>query len=121
MLPALSPQSPAPELVYKQPAAEWLEALPVGNGRLGAMVFGGYQQERIQINEESVWAGMHFNDNNPNSVQVLDTVRKLLFGDKNAGASTIAQQNMVAVRPEGPATLARSFGPSPSLFDIHTV
>src|SRR3546814_19059712 len=78
-LPAFSQPSPSPELWYKQPASEWLEALPVGNGRLGAMVFGGYQQERIQINAESVWAGMHFNDNNPNSLQVLDTVRQLLF------------------------------------------
>src|SRR5210317_2264708 len=45
------------ELWYRQPALEWTEALPVGNGRLGAMVFGGIHEERLQLNEESVWAG----------------------------------------------------------------
>ena len=44
-------------LWYQQPATEWTEALPVGNGRLGAMVFGGITEERLQLNEESVWAG----------------------------------------------------------------
>ena len=42
-------------LWYRQPAKEWEEALPLGNGRMGAMVFGGVEQERIQVNEESVW------------------------------------------------------------------
>lgn len=44
-------------LWYKQPAQEWIEALPVGNGHLGAMVFGGVGTERIQPNEESLWVG----------------------------------------------------------------
>jgi alpha-L-fucosidase 2 len=59
--PALmaSPQASGDDLKlwYRQPAAEWTEALPVGNGRLGAMVFGGIHEERLQLNEESVWAG----------------------------------------------------------------
>lgn len=42
-------------LSYRRPAAAWIEALPVGNGRLGAMVFGGTQQERLQLNEATVW------------------------------------------------------------------
>lgn len=42
---------------YTRPASEWEEALPVGNGRLGAMVFGGFEEERIQLNEESYWTG----------------------------------------------------------------
>src|SRR3546814_204687 len=62
---------------------------------------------------------MHFNDNNPNSLQVLDTVRQLLFADKNADASAIAQHNMVAVRAEGSDTLARRFRSYQSLMDLH--
>ena len=53
----LAPEAPDLVLWYDEPAAEWLEALPVGNGRLGAMIFGGAEKERIQLNEESVWAG----------------------------------------------------------------
>ncbi|MCP5112820.1 MAG: hypothetical protein GY953_18490, partial [bacterium] len=45
-----------PTLWYNQAASQWVEALPVGNGRLGAMVFGRVEKERIQLNEESVWA-----------------------------------------------------------------
>ncbi len=44
-------------LWYRRPAAQWIEALPVGNGRLGVMVFGGIEQERLQLNEESRWGG----------------------------------------------------------------
>ncbi|WP_241684822.1 glycoside hydrolase family 95 protein [Cyclobacterium xiamenense] len=50
--------SPRMELWYTSPAEDWLEALPIGNGRLGAMVYGGLQEERVQLNEESLWAGM---------------------------------------------------------------
>ena len=46
------------QLWYTSPADEWLEALPIGNGRLGAMIFGGVKEEQIQLNEESLWAGM---------------------------------------------------------------
>jgi alpha-L-fucosidase 2 len=60
-------------LWYQQPAAEWTEALPVGNGRLGAMVFGGVSEERLQLNEESVWAGPPVPE--PRS-GVADTVRE---------------------------------------------
>ena len=48
---------PSFTLWYKTPAKEWEEALPVGNGRLGAMVFGKYGEEKIQINEETIWSG----------------------------------------------------------------
>jgi len=54
------------KLWYLQPAKEWVEALPVGNGRLGAMVFGGVYIERIQLNEESLWAGKRFNTKSGN-------------------------------------------------------
>ena len=53
-------KTPARSLWYDRPATEWTEALPVGNGRLGAMVFGGAPQERLRLNEESLWAGEPF-------------------------------------------------------------
>jgi alpha-L-fucosidase 2 len=52
-------------LWYKQPAKQWNEALPIGNGRLGGMVFGGVANERIQLNEDTVWAGERRDRNNP--------------------------------------------------------
>lgn len=54
---AVQSQDKALKLWYQQPAAAWIDALPVGNGRMGAMVFGNIQNERIQLNEESIWAG----------------------------------------------------------------
>lgn len=54
------------KLWYDEPAGQWVEALPVGNGRLGAMVFGGPSAERLQLNEETVWAGQPNSNANPN-------------------------------------------------------
>ena len=67
---AAARQSPPPRtdalvLWYRAPAATWNEALPVGNGRLGAMVFGGVAQERLQLNEDSIWAGQKLDRINP--------------------------------------------------------
>jgi len=71
-------------LWYRQPVHEWVEALPVGNGRLGGMVFGRVDSERIQLNEETVWAGYRGRDrNNPQSLQALPEIRRLLFRDEN--------------------------------------
>lgn len=64
-------------LWYNQPANEWTQALPVGNGRIGAMVFGGLQKEVIQFNEESLWAGQKMDYNNPGALGNLDTIREL--------------------------------------------
>lgn len=69
-------------LWYRQPAADWNEALPVGNGRLGAMVFGDIIRERIQLNEESIWAGMKMPDADADARQYLPVIQqKLLNGD----------------------------------------
>ena len=86
-------------LWYKQPATEWTDALPVGNGRLGAMVFGNIQNERIQFNEESLWAGVRRNCNNPNSLDYLDKVQQLLLNDKNNEALDIAQEYLMGIPP----------------------
>ena len=66
-------------LWYDEPAAEWIEALPVGNGRLGAMCFGGVQEARIQLNEESVWAGPPVPQANPAMREVLEPARQAWF------------------------------------------
>src|SRR6478609_635094 len=67
------------KLWYKQPARNWNEALPIGNGRIGAMVFGGVEKELIQLNEETLWSGGPVNRNpNPEAVKYLPQVRKAL-------------------------------------------
>ena len=86
-------------LWYDEPAGEWVEALPVGNGRLGAMVFGRPGTERIQINEESVWAGHRLDDNNPEARANLDTVRSLLFAGQNEQAFAEATDHLLATPP----------------------
>jgi alpha-L-fucosidase 2 len=80
-------------LWYRQPAGTWVEALPVGNGRLGAMVFGGVAQERLQLNEDTLWSGSGPRDwNNPRAKELLPEVRKLLFAGRYAEANTLCQQ-----------------------------
>jgi len=70
-------------LWYAQPAARWLEALPVGNGRLGAMVFGGIERERLALNESTVWSGAPSNrHDNPEAKAHLDEIRQLFFNGK---------------------------------------
>jgi len=82
-------------LWYRQPARKWVEALPVGNGRLGAMIFGGVHQEQIQLNEDTLWNGNPRDTNNPEALKALPEVRRLLFTDKNNEASRLAGQKMM--------------------------
>lgn len=79
---------------FSQPAADWNEALPVGNGNLGAMVFGGVANERLQLNEESVWTGQPRWDANPDALKTLPVVRKLIFEGKYKEAEELAQKNI---------------------------
>jgi len=91
-----------PTLWYPQPAARWTEALPVGNGRLGAMVFGGAAEERLQLNEESVWSGGPYDADNPESAAHLQEIRDLLFGNQFAEAEALARKYLVC-RGDGSA------------------
>ena len=77
------------------PADKWEDALPVGNGRLGAMIFGRMEKERIQLNEESVWAGRSMDYHNPKSLEGLKEVRKMLFDGKYVEAEKIAQEKIM--------------------------
>ena len=83
-------------LWYRQPAAEWNEALPIGNGRLAAMVFGGVENERIQLNEETIWAGEKRDRNNPEGARALPEVRRLLFAGRLKEAEALADKTMIA-------------------------
>ena len=65
-------------LWYDEPAVEWTEALPLGNGTLGGMVFGGISQDRIQLNESTVWTGSPNTYAHPGAVEYLDDIRELL-------------------------------------------
>lgn len=77
-------------LWYDKPAKTWLEALPLGNSHLGAMVFGAVDSEEIQLNEESFWAGSPHNNDNPSAKGSLQKVRELVFSGENAKAQNLA-------------------------------
>ena len=87
------------KLWYEQPAAEWTEALPVGNGRLGAMVFGGIEKERIQLNEESLWAGEPINNNNPQASANLSLIQQLLLGGQIEEARILSEKYLLGTPP----------------------
>jgi alpha-L-fucosidase 2 len=84
-------------LWYRAPAANWNEALPIGNGRLGAMVFGGVTDERLQLNEDTVWAGQKLDRVNPQAAASLPEIRRLLFAGKPAEAEAIADKTIISV------------------------
>ncbi|WP_404307012.1 glycoside hydrolase family 95 protein [Neorhodopirellula lusitana] len=84
----------SPKLWFRQPATEWTEALPIGNGRLGAMVFGGVDQERLQLNEDTLWSGGPHCYDNPDAYQHLAAVRGLLEQGEYAEAEALAEKMM---------------------------
>ena len=84
--------SEAPLLRYTQPAERWVEALPVGNGRLGAMVFGGIAAEHLQLNESTLWSGGPKDWNNPGAKDVLPKVRAAIFAGDYAEAGKLCLQ-----------------------------
>lgn len=95
-----STDAPAPDepltLWYRKPATRWEnEALPVGNGRLAAMVFGGVNNERLQLNEETVWDGVPTDYTNPEALKALPEVQRLLFEGKNGEAKRLARNKMM--------------------------
>ena len=77
-----------------------MEALPVGNGRMGAMVFGGPVHERIQLNEETIWAGTRVNDINPQAKEHLSEVQQLLIDGHNAEAYQLTKKYMLGIPPQ---------------------
>ncbi|MCI0498981.1 MAG: glycoside hydrolase family 95 protein [Planctomycetales bacterium] len=104
IVPAMSsehsrpPQTDGLMLWYQQPAEKWVEALPVGNGRLGAMVYGGIHQEKIQLNEESVWAGPPVPKAPDGAKEALPEIRTLLFEGKHAEAERLLMERFIGTR-----------------------
>lgn len=84
-------------LHFRQPATAWPDALPVGNGRLGAMVFGDPALERVQLNEESIWDGEPRDRNNPGAGEGVTKIRELLFAGKIAEAEALATSDMLSI------------------------
>jgi len=78
------------KLWYQQPAEKWVEALPLGCGRLGAMVFGGVENERIQFNEDTLWSGGPHEYHRKGAVKYLSDIRQLIFDDKQERAERLA-------------------------------
>jgi alpha-L-fucosidase 2 len=83
-------------LWYERPASKWVEALPVGNGRIGAMVFGDPAQERLQLNEDTLWAGGPYDPSNPEALGALARVRELIFAGHYQEAQTLANEKLLA-------------------------
>src|SRR5690349_20681103 len=83
-------------LWYKQPAENvWESALPVGNGRLGAMVYGNVPAEIIQLNEHTVWSGGPNRNDNPLALQSLPEIRKLIFEGRHKEAEELANKTIL--------------------------
>jgi len=83
------------KLWYSSPASSWQEALPIGNGSLGAMVFGGTERERIQLNEETLWSGAPHDYNRTDAGRYLQEVRRLIFADRVEEAEQLFLERMM--------------------------
>jgi alpha-L-fucosidase 2 len=83
-------------LLYDKPATKWSEALPVGNGRLGAMVFGGVAEERIQFNEDTLWTGQPHEYQRDGAAEYLPQIRQLLRDGKQREAEKLAMQEFMS-------------------------
>lgn len=106
-----SQETDHPELWYDQPAGAWTEALPVGNGRIGAMVHGKTGREEINLNEESLWAGQPGGNNNPEAKAHLAEVQQLLLAGNNAKAMELSRQYLL-----GTPFSMRSYQPLGTLY-----
>ena len=98
---ALAQKSPNPlELWYDKPAANWNEALPIGNGPLAAMLFAGVQQDRMQLNEETIWAGEPGNNILPDVYPAIEEIRKLLFEKRYQEAQALSNKAFPREAPD---------------------
>lgn len=89
------------KLWYTKPAKQWVEALPVGNGRIAAMVFGDPVKEKIQLNEGTFWSGGPSRNDNPNGLKALDSIRYLIFSGDYRRANTLSNANLTAKQLHG--------------------
>ena len=83
------------KLWYTQPATEWLQALAIGNGRLGAMVFGGTATEQLQLNEDTIWAGGPHQYDDPIGREALPEIRRLIAEEQYLDAQNLVDQHLM--------------------------
>ena len=86
------------KLWYSRPAAVWTEALPLGNSRLGVMVYGGTDDEELQLNEETMWGGGPYRNDNPKALKALPQIRQLVFERRYREAQAMVAQNFETPR-----------------------
>lgn len=90
------------KLWYSSPAAAtWENALPIGNGRLGAMVYGNVENETIQLNEHTVWSGSPNRNDNPAALASLPEIRQLIFDGKQKDAEQLANKTIITKKSHG--------------------
>ncbi len=89
------------KLWYTKPATQWVETLPVGNGRLGAMIFGNPSNETIQLNENTIWAGQPHRNDNPEAKDALPLVRKLIFEGRYKEAQDLVNEKFISKNSHG--------------------
>ena len=94
---------PLLKLWYEQPAKQWVEALPIGNGRLGAMIYGDPMNEVIQLNENTLWAGQPNRNDNPDAKAALPEVRQLIFDGKYQEAQDLVNKSIITKKSNGMA------------------
>jgi alpha-L-fucosidase 2 len=88
------------KLWYAKPAEKWTDALPLGNGRIGAMIFGGVEKDRIQFNEETLWTGGPRDYNRTGAYKYLDTIRQLVFEGKQKEAEALAEKEFMGLKSD---------------------
>jgi len=103
-------QSPGPGndllLWYRQPAEKWTEALPIGNGRLGAMIFGGVEEDHLQFNESTLWSGGPRHYEHPGAAAYLGPIRQLLAEGQQAKAEELAEKHFMGLKDRDDAAYA---------------
>jgi alpha-L-fucosidase 2 len=85
------------KLWYRQPAQQWVQALPVGNGRLAAMVFGDVRKEHVQLNEDTIWSGDKHDRSNPAAAKAIPEIRRLLMEGHPAQAQAMADKTLISI------------------------
>lgn len=107
LLPSLVQAQDPFKLWYQQPAEKWTEALPIGNGRMGAMIYGGVQEEHLQFNESSFWTGMPRAYARNGASDYLETIRKALLDGKQKQADSIAEKHFMGLKTKDDAVYAQ--------------
>src|SRR5450631_124237 len=95
------PLDPSLNVVATTEAKSFMESCPLGNGRLGAMVFGGIAHERVVLHESTMWSGSPQDSDRPEAYKVLPEIRRLLLSDENRKAQDLLQHNFICKGPGG--------------------